>query len=166
MVARTPTTTTDHRSTLLMRTSRLALVALAALALLAAACGSDDSSTSETTSSARTVKVTMQDNEYVPDAVSVAAGETVRFEFTNAGAVDHDAFIGDAAAQDEHEVEMSESTGMAGHHMGGEDQGAITVEPGKTGTLTHRFSAGEKVLIGCHEPGHYDGGMKIAITVS
>jgi uncharacterized cupredoxin-like copper-binding protein len=51
---------------------------------------------------------------------------------------------------------------MGGHH----DDDAITVEPGKLGSLTHTFKAGDGLAIGCHEPGHYAAGMKLAITVS
>jgi uncharacterized cupredoxin-like copper-binding protein len=37
--------------------------------------------------------------------------------------------------------------------------------PGGTGDLTYTFRAGEDVLIGCHEPGHYAAGMRLAIAV-
>ncbi len=112
----------------------------------------------------RVVNVTMRDIAFDPAAVEVKAGETVRFVFHNEGQIRHDAFIGDQAAQDEHEREMREggSGGMDGHH--GDD--AITVDPGKTGSLTHTFKAGEVLVIGCHEVGHYAAGMKLAVTVT
>jgi uncharacterized cupredoxin-like copper-binding protein len=50
--------------------------------------------------------------------------------------------------------------------MGGGDMNAITVEPGKAGQLTHTFDKTGTVEIGCHEPGHYAAGMKIAVTVA
>jgi uncharacterized cupredoxin-like copper-binding protein len=40
----------------------------------------------------------------------------------------------------------------------------VKVEPGKTATLSHTFKPGEALLIGCHEPGHYAAGMKVALT--
>jgi uncharacterized cupredoxin-like copper-binding protein len=119
---------------------------------------------------ARTVDVEMRDVAYSPTSVAVQAGETVRFVFHNMGQAVHDAFLGDEAAQGEHEKEMrsdsagSGSGGMGG--MGGHGDAGIKVEPGKTGELTHTFQKGESVLIGCHEPGHYAAGMKLALPVS
>ncbi len=170
---------------------RRLLAAFAAVGLVAlAACGGDDSddegglsadettasetTASETSDTARTVEVEMADNEFSPDQVEVAAGETVRFVFTNEGEATHDAVIGDEAAQMEHEGEMrtaeSDGDGMGTMGHGGsedaDDEGAITVEPGSTGELMHTFSAGDEVLIGCHEPGHYDAGMKLIVDVA
>ncbi len=50
------------------------------------------------------------------------------------------------------------------HHGG--DSNAITVKPGKTGSLTYTFDKAGETIIGCHENGHYDAGMKIAVTVA
>ncbi len=73
------------------------------VALLAAACGGDDCEADADLSSAgdgeRTVQVDMVDTAFEPDTLDVDRGETVRFDFTNTGALPHDAFIGDAAAQ-------------------------------------------------------------------
>ena len=92
--------------------SRLAVAALAVGALTVAACGDDDDTTAGTASSTRTVEIDMRDIEFSPDQVDVQEGETVRFVFHNSGAVTHDAFIGDEAAQDDHEMEMREMGGM------------------------------------------------------
>lgn len=139
---------------------------LGALALLAGACGSDgnegDEAAGEVT---RTVEVTMRDIGFVPDEIAVEQGETVRFVFTNEGALVHDAFVGDAAAQEEHEMAAREAdeSGGGGHgHSGGE---GITVDPGEKGELTHRFDGVGDLFIGCHEPGHYPT-MRIEVTVS
>ena len=32
--------------------------------------------------------------------------------------------------------------------------------------LAHTFKAGESLVIGCHEAGHYQAGMKLPVTVS
>ena len=141
---------------------------LAVGALVLAACGGDDdTSSSGASSETRTIEIEMRDIEFSPDSVDVEAGETVRFVFHNKGEAVHDAFIGDEAAQDEHEMEMQDDGGDAGmdHGGGGEDEG-ITVEPGETGELTYTFSADDELLIGCHQPGHYDAGMKITVDVS
>lgn len=104
----------------------------------------------------------MRDVAYEPATVSVKAGETVKFVFRNVGEAVHDAFIGDEAAQAEHEQEMRDDGG--GHH--GDDDHAVTVKPGKTGSLTYTFKGGESLLIGCHQPGHYQAGMKMSFTAA
>ncbi len=143
---------------------RRLLVVLAAAALVGlAACGSghdNPTSAGPAPGEDRTIEIQMRDIAYSPDSVDVRAGEKVRFVFTNIGQVDHDAFIGDASAQDAHEKEMR------GGHMHHEGSDAITVKPGKKGQLVHTFDRPGQVLIGCHQPGHYTGGMKVTVTVA
>jgi len=144
------------------------ILAALALGLVVAACGSTDDAhgghdaTTAGADTSRTIEIEMQDNKYVPDTIEVADGETVRLVFTNNGDATHDAFIGDEAAQDDHETEMNGN--MGGHGM--DEAGAVTVEPGDTAELTHTFTAGDEVLVGCHEPGHYDSGMRLTIDVT
>ncbi len=111
----------------------------------------------------RTIDVEMRDIAYSPSTIDVHAGETVTFVFHNLGQTEHEAFLGDAAAQTDHETKM-ESGGMGG--MGGAAADEIKVEPGGIGSLSHTFKPGEALMIGCHEPGHYAAGMKVALTVS
>jgi uncharacterized cupredoxin-like copper-binding protein len=101
----------------------------------------------------------MRDNMFDPAEVEVARGETVRFVFTNEGSVPHDAVIGDQEAQREHAEEMAEGEM---HHTGGD---ALTLEPGESGELTYTFEEAGSVEIGCHQPGHYEAGMKVELTV-
>jgi len=126
--------------------------------------GMSSSGTSGAAAAARTVDVEMHDIAYVPTTIAVHAGETVRFVFHNQGQAVHEAFLGDEAAQTEHEKHMQQGEGMGG--MQGGEGNEIKVDPGKTGSLTHTFGPGEALLIGCHEPGHYAAGMKAAVTVS
>lgn len=153
-----------------MQFSRSLLAAAAGAMLLAAACGDDDS---DTTAGAggdvRTVEVDMVDNAFEPETVEVARGETVRFVFTNRGEVAHDAFIGDADAQADHEAEMRAGDGDDGEHGGGhgdDEADAVTVEPGDEAELTHTFDETGTIEVGCHQAGHYDAGMKIIVEVS
>jgi uncharacterized cupredoxin-like copper-binding protein len=151
------------------------VVVVAGLGL--AACGDDDDTSTAASSGPsagagpRTVEIEMVDIAFKPGSVAVERGETVRFVFSNSGAATHDAVIGDQAAQDAHEEEMR-AAGQADDGMGDmghastDEGGAITVEPGETGELTHTFSAGDQLLIGCHEPGHYDAGMKVSVDVA
>jgi uncharacterized cupredoxin-like copper-binding protein len=136
-----------------------------------------------------TINIEMRDNEFAPDRIEVSEGETVRLVFRNRGSVTHDAVIGDEAAQQAHEMEMREAEetgddgmgdmehgtesetsddgGMAhGTDGGGSEESAITVEPGEQGELSYTFTAGDDVLIGCHEEGHYADGMRITVDVT
>lgn len=97
---------------------------------------------------------------FEPDAFNVALGETVRFEVTNGGAIRHEFFIGDADAQADHEAEMVAMGGML--H---DEENGIAVDPGQSKVLEHTFATAGSLLIGCHEPGHYDGGMGAVVTV-
>ena len=139
-----------------------ALVAIPVLALLAA-CGSGggDGGSSAASNADRTIEVEMRDIAFAPTAIDVRSGEKVRFVFTNTGQVTHDAFIGDAAAQEAHEKEM-----RGGHGDHGKGSNAVSVEPGKTRELTYTFDKPGRILIGCHQPGHYIGGMKADVNIA
>jgi uncharacterized cupredoxin-like copper-binding protein len=147
-----------------MGVQRSILRILTAVLLVGGCGGGSHDSHGGSTDPTRTVDVAMRDIAYDPATLSVKAGETVKFVFRNEGAIRHDAFLGDEAAQAAHEKEMREkgSGEKDGHH--GED--AITVDPGETGSLTHTFKAGDMLVIGCHEVGHYAAGMKITVTVT
>ena len=151
-----------------MRILRSAALAVAmVVALTACGGGSDDTADGgDDDAQARTVAVDMVDTAFEPATLQVAPGETVRFRFTNKGKVAHDAFIGDTDAQADHEAEMREGDGGHGGGHGGDAEGAITVEPGDTGELVHTFDDAGTVEVGCHQPGHYTGGMKITVEVT
>jgi uncharacterized cupredoxin-like copper-binding protein len=150
----------------------LIAVAAAALTLSAAGCGGDKSTNSTGRGASRTIEVTMSDNAYEPKQLQVTKGETVTLRFRNAGAVKHEAILGDHAAQMRHHDEMTASTGQmdhgGGHRAATTDTSsdAITVEPGRTGELTHTFTEPGSIFIGCHEPGHWEDGMKATVTVT
>jgi uncharacterized cupredoxin-like copper-binding protein len=125
-----------------------------------AGCGGGDSVHSA--GGARTIEIDMRDNDFSSASLSVKAGEQVQFVFHNKGAVTHDAYIGDDAAQMTHEQEMRASSDPShGHGTDG-----VTVEPGKTETLTHTFAKSGPTLIGCHVLNHYMLGMRIRVNVT
>jgi len=98
---------------------------------------------------------------FEPEEIGVTAGETVRFDVVNDGQIVHEFLIGDEAAQAEFEQEM------AGGAMDHDSDAGVSVEPGQTGTFEYTFGeAGTELLAGCHEPGHYDAGMVVRITVT
>lgn len=160
-----------------MRTTSRALLAASAVGLMvpAASCGGDHG-TAPATGAIRSIAVTMTDNAFRPAEVRASKGETVRFTFTNRGTVDHEAILGDDHVQSEHHEQMTRSTGTTGsadhedpgtdHHGGDTDGGAVTVAPGAVGELTHTFTESGTLLLGCHEPGHWEAGMKADVIVS
>jgi uncharacterized cupredoxin-like copper-binding protein len=108
-----------------------------------------------------TIEVEMNAMAFQPAQLNVPAGQTVTFRFHNRSQVVHEALIGDSTMQDAHEQEMKSMGQMA---MGGSDM--VTVQPGATATLQHRFSGAGSLIIGCHEPGHYSAGMRATVTVA
>lgn len=110
----------------------------------------------------RTVEIVATDDfRFNPADVSVSAGETISFRIVNTGQLVHDFTLGDQATQDEHEEEMAEMGGTMMH----DEPNAVAVAAGEAKEVTWRFTEPGIVLIGCHQPGHYDAGMKGEITV-
>ncbi len=157
-----------------MKTRRaLALgTALLATALLAAACGDDANNSTGSSSAGRVVEITMTDMAYSPATLSVTKGETVTFRFRNNGQSIHEALIGDDKYQMDHGASMTSSTmagmsrdrGMGHGGMGAENM--VSVKPGKSGDMIYRFNESGAMVIGCHQPGHYEAGMKVMINVT
>jgi len=144
-----------------LRPSRHVPTALALAALLAA-CSATPPSNGDSDGEPRTIEIHMSDElRYNPADINVAAGETVRFLVTNDGETVHEFLIGDEAAQAEFAAEMA-----AGDSHGHTDAG-VTVEPGQSETFEYTFDDTEAdLLAGCHEPGHYEGGMVASINIA
>ena len=146
-----------------MNRARFAIVA--ALGLVLAACGDTGNDDERADDATRTVEIDMVDNAFEPATLEVEQGETVRFLFSNTGEVAHDAFIGDADAQEEHETELRVDDDEHGGH-GSDSDDAVTVEPADTAELTYTFDEAGAIEVGCHQEGHYEGGMKIEVEVA
>lgn len=136
------------------------------IAAAASACGGDDASTVASSDNTRTVKIQMRDIAYSIKKLDVKKGDTIKFVFDNTGKVAHDAFVGDEMAQAQHEKEMSGGSNSGTSMSTSANSNGITVKPGKTGEITYTFDEAGTLLIGCHQPGHYDAGMKITVTVA
>lgn len=109
----------------------------------------------------RTIAIEALDSlEFDPEAVEVESGDVVTFVVTNAGEQDHEFVLGDEEFQSAHEEAMGSGDMGHGGGMG------IELEPGETREITWRFSEPGRVLFGCHEPGHYDGGMVGTIDIT
>jgi uncharacterized cupredoxin-like copper-binding protein len=109
----------------------------------------------------RTIEIEALDSlEFDPSAIEVDSGEVVTFMVRNAGENDHEFVLGDEEFQAAHEEAMGSGDMEHGGGM------AIELEPGETTEITWRFSEPGQLLFGCHEPGHYDGGMVGRIDVT
>jgi uncharacterized cupredoxin-like copper-binding protein len=95
-----------------------------------------------------------------PATVEIALGETVTFRVANEGLIPHDFTLGTAEMQREHEEEMA--SGPMAH----DEPNAFVVQPGETREMTWTFTSPGQVLYGCHQPGHYNGGMVGTIVVA
>jgi uncharacterized cupredoxin-like copper-binding protein len=161
-----------------------------ALLVLATACGADGPDAGGdgtgapvgTLESPRTIDVAMVDIAFEPTALSIRAGETVKFVFTNEGAAEHEATFGDEAEQEEHATAMREAEGMdmdeaeAGHgddeatddgHDEQDEIAPLVLEPGASGEVVVTFDDPEvmSTIIGCHIPGHWEAGMRMDVSV-
>jgi uncharacterized cupredoxin-like copper-binding protein len=122
--------------------------------------GSVLGATADPSDADRRVEITASDDlRFDPSSLTAAKGEIITFVVHNAGKADHEFVLGDEAYQEVHEADMA-----AGQHMMDTDNG-ITIPPGETEQLTWQFSEAGEVLFGCHEKGHYEGGMVGTIEV-
>lgn len=109
------------------------------------------------------INVTLSDALRIePARMAVPAGRPVTFVVTNQGALEHEFYLGDEAAQAAHEAE-TEATGGTTIR---DDEHGMGVPPGATKELTFTFPAAGEWLAGCHVTNHYSGGMKARITVT
>lgn len=109
----------------------------------------------------RTIAVAMSDAmRFAPDRIDVKKGETIRFVVTNSGATKHEMVLGTAEELREHAALMAKFPGM--EH---DDPNAVSVEPGKTGTLIWKFENAGTFSFACLLPGHFEAGMKGMLAV-
>lgn len=124
------------------------------------ACGSSERSI--TSSGTQQVLVDETDFKIMSDVIKFSAGAHYRFIVTNRGKTTHEFMI------------MSKSAGsMAGMSMRDMDKMASAsvdmIRPGETKILNYTFpssAAGTHPEFACYMPGHYEAGMKLAVSVS
>ena len=87
---------------------------------------------------------------FVPDVVTIQAGETITFEVTSMGPVAHEFMVGPAAdvAADKAGTPEIADLGMM-----------------QTRSLTYTFTGPGPFAYACHVPGHYEAGMNGTIVV-
>lgn len=121
----------------------------------------------------RTVEITMRDNTFEPEKLSIEEGETVRFVVTNKGEFVHEFNIATAAMHSSHQTEMMEmmQKGVLGvdrihhdkmgeHGMRHDHANSILLEPGQKGEVVWTFDTHAELEFACNVPGHYESGMK------
>ncbi len=152
--------------------SRRLPLAIAALAMFVTACAPDDPGAGGsaagppgTPESPRVLEIEMLDIAFDPTAIEVTAGETVTFEFVNNGAIRHEAIFGDEAEQIAHGEEMA-AMDMDDDHADMDMEHDVVLEPGASGEFTMTFGEPGSTMIGCHEPGHWDAGMVVDVTIN
>lgn len=112
---------------------------------------------------ARTVEVTALDTmTFEPSRINVSAGETVTFVVTNTGQIVHEFTLGDAAMQQERADMMAHMPAGVAHDL----PNSIKLQPGETKQLNWRFGDTGTLEYGCHEPGHYQAGMRGQIAIN
>jgi len=166
------------------------LLALAVVSAVAASAGHDQHAAAESTGTpgkasevTRTIEVSLHDNYFEPENLSVADGETVRFVITNQGALVHEFNIGTAAMHEGHQAEMQmmmqhgvlkgdtldrsmmEMDMGNGHTMKHDDPNIVLLEPGEQGEIIWSFAKAADLQFACNVPGHYQAGMQGEIKV-
>lgn len=112
----------------------------------------------------RTISVHMRETPegmaFDPTAITISQGETIRFEVSNDGELEHEFVIGTAEANQAHLREMAEMPEMM--H---DDPNAIRLTAGESGALVWTFDRPGRYQFACLIPGHFEAGMHGPITV-
>lgn len=125
----------------------------------------------------RTITVTMHDNRYEPESLTVKEGETVKFIVHNKGELVHEFAIATAAMHKAHAPEMmmmvehgvlepdrinreaaKRMQANMGHGMHEEPNSAL-LEPGESAEIVWHFPEHATLEFACNVPGHYEAGM-------
>jgi len=110
----------------------------------------------------RTINVDMTDGmRFTPGDIRVKQGETVRFVVKNSGQLKHELVLGTEKELKEHYEAMKKNPEM--EHA---DPNMVTLVAGNSGEIVWQFTKAGKVDFACLQPGHYDAGMKGAVTVA
>jgi uncharacterized cupredoxin-like copper-binding protein len=102
----------------------------------------------------RLVEVAMNDQlKFTPDQIPVTRGETVTFLIANEGTAVHEFAVGPSDKVDADEVDgklVVEADEIDGHHVK---------------TVTYTFDGPGPYEFACHEPGHFEAGMRGTIML-
>lgn len=109
----------------------------------------------------RVLEITMDDSmRFTPNAISVKAGETIRFFIKNGGQLTHEMVIGSMDELKEHAAMMRTMPGMK--HA---EPNMITLAAGQRGGIVWQFDKAGTVDFACLVPGHMEAGMTGKVLV-
>ncbi len=104
-----------------------------------------------TVAAPRVVRIVASDQlRFIPDVVTVKAGETITFEITTVGMSVHEFMVGPAADVTANTASTPEIA----------DIGMM-----QTKSLTYTFAGSGPFAFACHAPGHYEAGMSGRIVI-
>lgn len=114
----------------------------------------------------RTISITMTESEdgemlFEPGVLEFAAGETVRFEFLNAGELEHEFVMDTSESVAEHKALMEKFPEM--EH---DEANAVRLQPGESGEIVWTFANAGTFEFACLIPGHYESGMHGTLAVA
>lgn len=132
--------------------------------LLLSAC-SAGVSTVGTDLSPRRIDLTMTDQmTFDPATIQVRRAETIRFVVRNVSKEAHEAYIG---TEEEQRIHATDHSGFGNDQANTAHMGyGVHVPPLGNGEFIVTFDEDLEYVIGCHYPGHYEGGMRAVIEVS
>jgi uncharacterized cupredoxin-like copper-binding protein len=140
------------------------LVVASCLAILGAGCSGGGVLTG-TDANPRVIQLTVDGYRFIPHAIEVRLGETVRFIVTNPTDMAHEVFIGTPAEQAADEAAHASAPPMQQPKVTTQYGYGVFLLPYSTIDFNYHFSNRDEGMIGCHLPGHWAKGMKAAITV-
>jgi len=131
----------------------------------------------------RVIKVIMYDNYYEPNSFQVKAGETIKFEVTNAGELVHEFNIANKMMHMKHQPEMQKMVeneillsysidkdkmkkmAKIDKSMAHSHSNSVLLEPKQKGEIIWRFDNAVNIEIACNVPGHYQAGMIAPVNI-
>lgn len=132
---------------------------LAALAVVALGSGCGGHAEAAASGRVRTIVLEVRHSRFSPAAISVPAGQRVRFVVRNLDPIDHELIVGGPEVHRRHEA------GTERHHHG-DVPGEISVPAGQTVSTTWTAPASGQVTYSCHLPGHLAYGMTGTLLVT
>jgi uncharacterized cupredoxin-like copper-binding protein len=140
------------------------LAAACAVTLLTAAC-TVGGAQNGTDANPRVIQLTVDGYHFVPDAIEVTVGETVRFVVANPTDMAHEVYIGTPAEQAADDAARASTAPMQQPNITTQYGYGVYLAAYSTVEFRYHFPNRDEVMIGCHLPGHWAKGMKAVITV-
>ena len=112
----------------------------------------------------RSIDVTLLENDegemlIESEEMTIKQGETIRFNITNKGELEHEFVLDTLENNAEHKIEMAKMD------MEHDDPNRIRLDPGATGEVVWTFANAGTFEVACLIPGHYESGMHRAVSV-